>query len=378
MTAGAAGKPYGIAARLVDAVALTAAFGAGAKIGIGGPNAAECDILAPAAAVLSLAEAQAACAVQAAQYVFTFGNTESANLPAMAGPVFELLASATGTAFLAVCFATPWAGRGVYQGHLFQNGSLQSDLKRDLAPYIEGRIAVLPHDLIATGPAAIRAQLTAMKEQGVRLALLDAIDEAACGVIAEALAGQPVIAGPAWITPKSAAPDAGPPEANSSAVTGPVAILSGALHRQSLNQIAAARAAMPVLDVDLSQSPTGAAASALAWARPHFANSPFVITSSAPPDRIQAGKPAAETLAAVAEALAGAGVRNFVLSGNHTAALVLRRLGITRLVAGSAFAGLRWLQAADLNFLVKPGGYGAKNLFLYEFEPQSRLNAPAE
>jgi uncharacterized protein YgbK (DUF1537 family) len=299
-------------------------------------------------------------------------------MAATIGPVFDLLASATGTGFLAACFATPWAGRCVYQGHLFQNGNLQSDLKRDLAPYIEGRITVLPHDRIAAGPAAIRAQLTAMKEQGVRLALLDAIDEAACGVIEEALAGQPVIAGPAWITPRSAAPDAGPPDRGSSPVTGPVAILSGALHRQSLIQIAAARAEMPVLDIDLSQSPGAAAASALAWARPHFGSSAFVITSSAPPDRIQVGKPAAETLAAVGEALAAAGVRNFVLSGNHTAALVLRRLGITRLVAGSAFAGLRWLQAGDLNFLVKPGGYGAKNLFLYEFEPQSRLNAPAE
>jgi uncharacterized protein YgbK (DUF1537 family) len=371
-------KPFGIAARLVDAVALTAAFGAGTRIGIGAANAGECDILAPAGPVLSLEEVRAACAIGASQYVFTFGNTESGGLSATIGPVLNLLASATGTGFLAACLATPWAGRCVYQGHLFQNGGLQSDLKRDLAPYIEGRIAVLPHDHIAAGPVVIRAQLTAMKEQGVRLALLDAIDEAACGVIEEALAGQPVIAGPAWITPRSAAPEAGPPDRSSSPVTGPVAILSGALHRQSLIQIAAARTTMPVLDVDLSQSPGAAAASALAWARPHFGSSPFVITSSAPPDKIQAGKPASETLAAVAEALAGAGVRNFVLSGNHTAAQVLRRLGITRLVAGSAFAGLRWLQAADLNFLVKPGGYGAKNLFLYEFEPQSRLNAPAE
>jgi uncharacterized protein YgbK (DUF1537 family) len=366
-------KPYGIAARLVDAVALTAAFGAGTRIGIGAANAGECDILAPAGPVLSLEEVRAACAIGASQYVFTFGNTESGGLSATIGPVLNLLASASATGFLAACLATPWAGCCVYQGHLFQNGGLQSDLKRDLAPYIEGRIAVLPHDHIAAGPVVIRAQLTAMKEQGVRLALLDAIDEAACGVIAEALAGQPVIAGPAWIGQVTA-----PPEASSSPVTGPVAILSGALHRQSLIQIAAARTAMPVLDVDLSQSPGAASASALAWARPHFGSSPFVITSSAPPDKIQAGKPASETLAAVAEALAGAGVRNFVLSGNHTAAQVLRRLGITRLVAGSAFAGLRWLQAADLNFLVKPGGYGAKNLFLYEFEPQSRLNAPAE
>jgi uncharacterized protein YgbK (DUF1537 family) len=365
-------KPYGIAARLVDAVALTAAFGGGAKIGIGAANAPDCDILAPAAPVLSLAEAAAACAVPASQYVFTFGNSESGDLAPIIGPVIDLLASASGTGFVAACLAAPWAGRTVYQGHLFTQGSLQGDLRRALAPYIDGRIGILPHAEIAAGPAAIRARLTAMKEQGLRLALLDAIGEEECGVIAEALARLPVIAGPAWISRGANAADAG-----AGTVSGPVAIISGALHRQSLMQSAAARAAMPVWDIDLSQSNADAASAALAWARPHFADGPFLITSAMPPDKVRAGAPAAERLASIAEALAGAGVRNFVLSGNHTAAMVLQRLGITQLVAGPAFAGLRWMRAKNFEILIKPGGYGAKNLFLYEFEPQSRLNAPA-
>jgi 3-dehydrotetronate 4-kinase len=364
-------KPYGIAARLVDAVALTAAFGQATKIGIGEVNAGDCDILAPAGFVLSAAEAKAACAIPASQYVFTFGNTESADLAATIGPVIELLASASGTGFVAACLATPWTGRCVYQGHLFQQGNLHSDLKRELAPHIHGRIGVLPHERIAAGSAAIRAQLTGMKEQGVRLALLDAIDEEQCGVVAEALARLPVIAGPAWISPGTDAPETG------ASVSGSVAILSGALHRQSLMQTAAARVAMAVLDLDLSAPPGTAAANALTWARPHF-GTPFLITSSAPPGKIRTGVPAAEMLAATAEALAGAGIRNFVLSGNHTAAVILQRLGITQLVAGAAFAGLRWLKGGDFNILIKPGGYGTKNLFLYDFEPQSRLNAPAE
>jgi uncharacterized protein YgbK (DUF1537 family) len=367
-------KPYGIAARLVDAVALTAAFGEGAKIGIGADHAGECDILAPAGPVLSAGEARAACAVPASQYVFTFGNTDGGDLAPVIGPVMELLAGASGTGFLAACLATPWAGRSVYQGHLFEQGNLRGDLKRDLAPVIEGRISVVPHAVVASGAAAIRAQLTAMKEQGVRLALLDAIDEEQCGFISEALARLPVIAGPAWISPGVDRAGMDTP----GAVSGPVAILSGALHRQSLIQTAAAREMMPVLDIDLSAGAGAAAAGALAWARPHFGVQPFLITSSAPPDKVRAGAPAAERLADIAEALAGAGIRNFVLAGNHTAAVILRRLGITELVAGAAFAGLRWLRAKNFDILIKPGGYGAKNLFLYEFEPQSRLNATAE
>lgn len=364
-------KPYGIAARLVDAVALTAAFGQATKIGIGEANAATCDILAPAGFVLSAAEVKAACAVHASQYVFTFGNTEQANLPATIGPAIELLASVTGTGFVAACLATPWAGRSVYQGHFFQHGRLQSDLRRDLAPVIDGRIAVLPHERMAAGPAALRAELTAMKEQGARLALIDAVDEDHCGIIAEALASLPVIAGAAWISPGGGAPETSAP------VSGTLAILSGALHRRSLMQAATAREAMPVLDLDLTLPPGTAAMSALAWARAHF-GSIFMITSSVPPDRLHAGAPAAEMLAAVAEALAGAGIRNFVLSGNHTAAMVLRRLGITQLVAGAPFAGLRWLRSGDFNLLLKPGSFGSKNLFLYDFAPQSRLNEPAE
>ena len=193
-------KPYGIAARLVDAVALTAAFGGGTKIGIGAGGAADCDILAPAGPVLTAAEARAACAIPASQYVFTFGNTESGDLAPIIGPVMDLLASASGTGFLAACMATPWDGRSVYQGHLFQHGNLQGDLKQSLAPFIDGRISVVPYAVVAAGATAIRAQLTAMKEQGVRLALLDAIEDAQCGFITEALARQPVIAGPAWIS----------------------------------------------------------------------------------------------------------------------------------------------------------------------------------
>ncbi len=353
-------------------MALTSAFGPGARIGIGAGNAAASDILAPSGPLIGLVEARAACAVPASQYVFTFGNTESGNLPAMIGPVIDLLASASGTGFLAACLATPWAGRSVFQGHLFQDGNLQSDLKRDLAPYVDGRVAVVANEVVAAGLPAIRARLTAMKEQGVRLALLDAIDEGQCKVIAEALERQPVIGGPAWISPSVDGLDAG------AAVRGPVAILSGALHRQSLMQNAAARAAMPVFDLDLSLGADVLVASALAWARPRIGAEPFMITSAAPPDKIRIGAAASETLAAIAEALAGAGIRNFVLSGNGTAAVVLRRLGVSLLVAGAAFAGLRWLQGGEMNFLIKPGGYGAKNLFLYEFEPQSRLNATAE
>jgi uncharacterized protein YgbK (DUF1537 family) len=366
-------RPFGIAATLSDAVALASAFGAGATIGIG-EGAAGTDILAPASPILQTAAAAIALQAGRPQYIFTFGNTDASPPLAMIGPVMDLLGAASGTGFLCACLATPWMGRTVYQGHLFQNGKMQSDVKRDLAPYIEGAIAILPHEIVAAGPQAISRQLTVMKERGVRLALLDAIDEDQCGGIADALARQPVIAGPAWISPPAAAAETG-----LTFPAGQLAILSGALHRQTLLQAATARAAMPVLDLDLSNRSTADQARiALAWSETYFGQAPFMITTSAPPDRVAPGAPAAEILGAVAQALASAGIRNFLLNGNDTAAAVLRQLGISELTVGAPFAGLRWLRAQNLNILIKPGGFGSKNLFLYDFEPQSRLNESAE
>ena len=314
-------KPYGIAATLSDAIALTAPFGAGAKIGIGAPQVANADILAPAALALQPDEASAALNIGRSQYIFTFGNTDACPSPAMLGPVMDVVATGSGTDFFAASFALPWTGRTVYQGHLFQNGTLQSDLKRDLAPYINGAIAILPHETVAAGVQAVRGQLTAMKERGIRLALLDAIDEDQCATLAEALAHQPVIAGPAWLAPQSLGAEA------PSLPGGPLAILSGALNRQTLIQTAAARAAMPVFDLDFS-NPENQVPQALAWALPHFGETPFLITSTAPPDKIRPGAPAATTLAAIAEALVQAGIRNFLLAGNDTAAAILHRLGL--------------------------------------------------
>ncbi len=317
----------------------------------------------------------------------------------MIGPVMDQLATGSGTGFLCACLAAPWLGRSVYQGHLFQNGRMQCDLKRDLFPHIDGAIGIVAYPIIAAGAQAIRLELTAMKERGIRLALLDAVDEDQCSVIAQAVARQPILAGPAWLCPAWLCPARLCPaglepqsepqsepysephslgEAASPAL-GPLAMLSGALDRQTLVQTAAARLSMPVMDLDSSNpNPAEQVAQALEFARPFFGKTPFLITSSAPPDKIRADFPATEMLAAIARALHGAGIRNFLLNGNDTAAAILREFGLTRLTAGAAFAGLRWLHGQDSRFLIKPGGFGAKNLFLYDFEPQTRLNEPAE
>ena len=62
---------------------------------------------------------------------------------------------------------------------------------------------------------------------------------------------------PAWLAPAATQPEPAAP-------TGRIAILSGALDRQTLYQLGAARSAMPFLQLDFSNP--GITESALAWA----------------------------------------------------------------------------------------------------------------
>jgi uncharacterized protein YgbK (DUF1537 family) len=304
----------------------------------------------------------------AASYFLAFGNQAAPPELASLAPVLERLTGRTGLGFMAACFAAPALGRTVYQGHLFQGGKHVANLRTGLAGELSGRVAVIPYEIIAEGPAAIRRQLAACREQGVALALLDAIDPPQCAAIADALAGQILTAGPAWLAQVEPAEE--PP-----APAGRLAILSGALDRQTLYQIGAARAALPFLQLDLSGPDPIAAALAWSAAQP---GEILLIAASAPPGLLTPNAPAAEILAAIGAGLAAAGTRNFLITGNDTASIILNRLGVTTLTAGAAAAGLRWLGTPKYNFLLKPGGFGDQKLFLGQFGPHIRLNAAAE
>jgi uncharacterized protein YgbK (DUF1537 family) len=303
--------------------------------------------------------------------MFTFGNTLSIPTAATLAPALETLIQNTGTGFMAACFANPAAGRTMYQGHLFQGSALKENLPRAFRTEISGRIGLVPQDITAAGTLAIRARLSALKDQGIALALVDALNAADCAAIAEAFANITLTAGPAWIS--NALPNA----ETTDIPPGPIAILSGALDRQSLFQIGAAAAAMPVLQLDFTQAEATILANALAWAAPQPGS--FLIAASAPPDRVIPGAPAAKILAAIAAGLAASGIQKFILAGNDTAATILHHLGETSLTAGAATGALRWLHGRGQNaYLLKPGGAETKNLYLSQIGPQLRLNAAAE
>jgi uncharacterized protein YgbK (DUF1537 family) len=362
--------PSALAWTLQDAVALASAWGAGHHVARG--HAAEGAILAPGGLTLSGSEVMSALQTNPARRFFSFGNQETAPDAQALAPLLDCLIEQSGTGFMVASFAAPALGRTVYQGHLFQDGRLVANLHHILRAALSGRVAIVAHETVAAGAPAIRRKLAAFKEQGAALALLDAVDIAQCAAIAAAVESQPLSGGPAWLCPAEAGHDAVPPG-------GALAILSGALDRQTLYQLGAARHALPFLQLDLAAP--NPAVQALAWAQTQIQaqdGQPFIITASATPGQLHPSLPVAAILADIAAGLAAAGVRRFVLTGNDTASAILDRLNVRTLKTGAPTAGLRWLSGANHHFLLKPGGFGGRDLFLDGFEPQIRLNAPVE
>jgi hypothetical protein len=362
---------YGLGASLHDAVALTARFGPGAIMGLGAGQAGSCDVLAPAAAWLGKADVAAAVALGRAGYYLAFGDAGFAghlDVAPVAGAI-EQLAAASGVGFMAVCLAAPGQGRTVYQGQLFEGGTLKGDLARAFSLALDGGVGVVPREIVAGGAAAIRAQCGRLKEQGKVLAVIDAICDADCAAAAAALAGMPLAGGAAGFAGMDAAwPD--------DAAAGPVAILSGARDRQTIFQIGAARDVVPVHDLALGGADPVAAA--CGWAADKLGAGSFIISSSVPPDRLTPDAPAAMMLGEIARGLAALGVRRFIVAGGETGAAVAAALGLHRLRAAAATGALLWLRDEDVSISFKASGGGAKNLFLSEFGPQLRLNNIAE
>jgi 3-dehydrotetronate 4-kinase len=372
---GASVSSRALALTLQDATALAAIRGPGSKIALGaasgitqGAASGDTDILAPSGFMLSGDEAEAALKSGASRYFFSCGNQSTAPDVSSLAPLLDLLIERSGIGFMAACFAAPAQGRTVYQGHLFQDGRLVANLHRAWSEQLSGRVSIIPHDIIAAGTTAIQRRITACREQGIALALLDAVDHAQCDAIATTLETALLTAGPAWLAGASQKPEPAAP-------VGRLAIISGALDRQTLFQLGSARAIIPFLQLDVATP--GTAAAALAWAAGQDAPK-FIISASAPPDRLHTQAPVVEILADIAAGLADAGIRRFVITGNDTACTILSRLGVRTLTAGAFVAGLRWLSGAGYNFLLKPAGFGGHDLLLGGIEPQIRLNAAAE
>jgi len=342
------------------------------------------------------------------KYCSTFDSTDRGNI----GPVADALVSALDCGFALACPAFPVNGRSVYQGYLFVGNVLlnesgmethpltpmtDANLVRVLSRQTEGTVGLVPFATVAQGAAATRAAMTALKEQGRRYAIVDAVTNNNLAAIGAAAASHALITGGSGVA-------LGLPEnfrraglllaqADSGAlpdVPGHAAVLAGSCSRATLFQIATARDHVPVLELDPLATPDAKtlAAQAIAWMEGKLGATPIVIAASAAPEQVaalqqklgrdEAGALVEHALSDIAEALVARGVRRLVVAGGETSGAVVTRLGVRRLRIGAEIdPGVPWTFAEGsgppLLLALKSGNFGAPDFFLKSF---ARLEAP--
>jgi uncharacterized protein YgbK (DUF1537 family) len=331
------------------------------------------------------------------KYCSTFDSTPAGNI----GPVAEALMHALGTDFAIACPAFPENGRTVFRGHLFVQDQLLSDsgmrthpltpmtdsnLVRVLQAQSRSPVGLVRHDTVAQGADAVRARFDALRADGVRLAVADAIDNDDLHVLARACADHPLITAgsgvalglPAvyaergWLQPDAQA-------ATLPSVGGLCAVVSGscssATNAQVRHWLQSGRPGFKVDALALAQGEP-VATQALAWAGERLAGGPVLVyatSTSAEVAAVQeqlgverAGHLVEDCLATVAAGLAECGVRRLVVAGGETSGAVVQALGVTTLRIGAPIdPGVPWTQAdgRPLLLALKSGNFGSVDFF---------------
>ena len=122
------------------------------------------------------------------KYCSTFDSTDNGNI----GPVADALLDALGEDFAIACPAFPENGRTIFRGNLFvgdvllnesgmQNHPLtpmtDPNLVRVLQRQTKSKVGLIAYDVIMKGPQAVRDRIASLRNDGVRLAIADAISD---------------------------------------------------------------------------------------------------------------------------------------------------------------------------------------------------------
>ncbi len=336
------------------------------------------------------------------KYCSTFDSTPAGNI----GPVADALIEALGCGFALACPAFPANGRSVYQGYLFAGSTLlnesgmenhpltpmtDANLVRVLSRQTEATVGLVPFATVEQGSGAIRKAMTALKEQGRRYAIVDAVTNEHLFAIGEAASQHALITGGSGIAiglpANFRAAGLLPERANTAAlpkVEGHTAVLAGSCSRATLFQIGTARDHLPTLELDALATPDadGLIRRALEWADGKLGQTPVLIAASAGPEQVAAlqeklGRDAAgamieHAMAGIAEGLVACGVRRMIVAGGETSGAVVGRLGVSRLRIGAEIdPGVPWTFAEGrgpaMHLALKSGNFGARDFFLKAF-----------
>ncbi len=333
------------------------------------------------------------------KYCSTFDSTREGNI----GPVTARLMERLGVEFTVAVPALPVNGRTQYLGHLFVGSQLLSEshlryhpvtpmtdanLVRFLQRQTARRVGLIPLGTVEAGPAAIQAEARCLQEEGISIALVDAVSDRHLVNIAEAVAGMRLITGGSGIGGKLAA------AWRSRGFLGPAeneirdvhrsrrrsVVLSGSCSAATLRQVrelAASGCVMVRMDVESLVTDPEREVDRLfeAAASPVDRDGVAAIYSSAPPE-LRPVETAPETAERIEWAfgelarrfVVDAGVSVVVAAGGETAGAIVGALRIPAVeitgILDPGVPSLRALGTSALRLALKSGNFGSPDFFM--------------
>ena len=303
------------------------------------------------------------------KYCSTFDSTDEGNI----GPVADALLDELGSDFTIACPAFPENGRTIYLGHLFVGGDLLSDssmknhpltpmrdanLVRVLGKQTRHKVGLVPYKTVKQGAPAIAEAYAALQAQGIRHAIVDAVEDKDLENIGAASSPLPLITGGSGVA-------VGLPANYRTArliqkregatalaqVGGPGVVLSGSCSAATLSQVERFAAQHPAHAIDplaLATDFDSTIDALLSWAAERLGHGPVLVYASAPPEKVaaiqekfgrdKAGAMIEHAIAALARGLAEKGIRRFVIAGGETSGAVVSALKVEALEIGPQIA----------------------------------------
>jgi 3-dehydrotetronate 4-kinase len=332
----------------------------------------------------------------------TFDSTPQGNI----GPVTDALMDALGCDLTLVTPAFPDNQRTVFKGHLFVGDVLLSDsgmrqhpltpmtdanLVRVLQAQTRRKVGLVEQAVVARGAQAIRERCARLRQEGIGMAIVDAISNDDLMRLGLALQGQALVtagSGVAIGLPQNWGLQASAEAATLPRAGGARAVISGSCSVATNAQVANALAG-GVLDfvVDPLAVAAGAdvVAQAMAWAQSRLGRGALLVRATAQPAELlavqaqlgaaQAGELVERTLGSIAHGLVQMGVRQLVVAGGETSGAVVQALGISQLQIGAQIdPGVPWCAATSpaaggetVHIALKSGNFGTPDFFTKAF-----------
>lgn len=332
------------------------------------------------------------------KYCSTFDSTDEGNI----GPVTEALLEALSADFTVACPAFPENGRTVYMGHLFVWDQLLCDspmrdhpltpmtdanLVNVLSRQTRDKVGLIRYETVSSGADKIMAVFAALRQQGVRQAIIDALFNHDLSAIGRACQNLRLVTGSSGLAlglpanfaragllrpVKPADPDL---LAHHNAI-----VLAGSCSQATQQQVAYMRERWPSYAINPLRMAEGAdlVSEVVAWALPKLAAGPVLVYATMPSHRLKEiqlklGKQASgalveEALANISRRLVDAGVDRLVVAGGETSGAVVNALGIKRLRIGPQIdPGVPWTSSIDepsIHLVLKSGNFGTTDFFL--------------